>query len=142
MTTFITKLDATGRGPRVAVKDIVDVAGVPTTAGSRAVERRARPATEDAACLAGLRAADARLVGKTNLHELAMLPIGTNPWFGTPVNPLDPALLPGGFSSGSAVAVATDEADVAIGSDTGGSVRVPSACCGTAGLKTTHGRVS
>jgi amidase len=95
----------------------------------------------DAACLAGARAAGARLVGKANLHELAMLPIGTNPWFGTPVNPLDPELIPGGSSSGSAVAVATDEADVAIGSDTGGSIRVPSACCGTVGLKTTFGRI-
>src|SRR5205823_12370410 len=56
--------------------------------------------------------------------------------------PIDPALIPGGSSSGSAVAVATDDADVAIGSDTGGSVRIPSACCGTSGLKTTHGRVS
>ena len=82
-----------------------------------------------------------RIVGKTNLHELAMLPIGTNPWFGTPVNPLDASLIPGGSSSGSAVAVATGEADVALGSDTGGSVRIPSACCGTAGLKTTYGRV-
>jgi amidase len=142
VTTFITKLDTTGDGPRLAVKDIVDVAGVSTTAGCRAVERTAQPAVADAACLAGARAAGARLVGKTNLHELAMLPIGTNPWFGTPVNPLDPDLIPGGSSSGSAVAVATDEADVALGSDTGGSVRVPSACCGTAGLKTTHGRVS
>lgn len=142
MSTFITRLDASGDGPRLAVKDIVDVEGVPTTAGCRAVERKADPATTDAPCLAGARAADARIVGKANLHELAMLPIGTNPWFGTPVNPLDPDLIPGGSSSGSAVAVATDEADVAIGSDTGGSVRVPSACCGTAGLKTTHGRVS
>jgi amidase len=141
MSTFITKLDGGGSGPRVAVKDIVDVEGVPTTAGSRAVERTAKPAEADAACLAGARAADARLVGKANLHELAVLPIGTNPWFGTPVNPLDPALIPGGSSSGSAVAVATGEADVAIGSDTGGSVRVPSACCGTVGLKTTHGRI-
>ncbi len=71
-----------------------------------------------------------------------MLPFGTNPWFGTPVNPLDPALVPGGSSSGSAVAVATDEADVAFGSDTGGSVRIPAACCGVCGLKTTHGRVA
>src|SRR5438270_2594507 len=142
MATFITRLDATGDGVRVAVKDIIDVVGVPTTAGSRAVERAATPAPEDAACLAGLRAADARVVGKTNLHELAMLPLGTNPWFGTPVNPLDASLVPGGSSSGSAVAVAIDEADVAIGSDTGGSVRVPSACCGTVGLKTTHGRIS
>ncbi len=141
MTTFITELDATGRGPRVAVKDIVDVAGVPTTAGCRAIERTAAPAARDAACLAGFRAADARLVGKANLHELAMLPIGTNPWFGTPVNPLDPSLIPGGSSSGSAVAVANGDADVAIGSDTGGSIRVPSACCGTTGLKTTYGRI-
>jgi amidase len=142
MTTFITKLDSSGDGPRVAVKDLVDVAGVPTTAGCRAVERTAKPAAQDAPCLAGFRAADARLVGKANLHELAMLPIGTNPWFGTPVNPLDATLIPGGSSSGSAVAVANGDADVAIGSDTGGSIRVPSACCGTTGLKTTHGRIS
>jgi amidase len=141
VSTFITKLDGLGDGPRLAVKDIVDVEGVPTTAGCRAVERTAEPAAVDAPCLAGARAAGARFVGKTNLHELAVLPIGTNPWFGTPVNPLDPGLIPGGSSSGSAVAVANDEADVAIGSDTGGSVRVPSACCGTAGLKTTYGRV-
>lgn len=142
MTTFITKLDGTGTGPRLAVKDLIDVEGVPTTAGSRAVERTAKPASADAPCLAGARAADARIVGKVNLHELAMLPFGTNPWFGTPVNPLDPALIPGGSSSGSATAVAYDDADVALGSDTGGSVRVPSACCGTSGLKTTYGRVS
>jgi amidase len=141
VSTFITKLDAPGSGPRVAVKDIVDVAGVPTTAGCRAVERTATAAATDATCLAGARAAGARLVGKANLQELAMLPIGTNPWFGSPVNPLDPELIPGGSSSGSAVAVATDEADVGIGSDTGGSIRVPSACCGTVGLKTTHGRI-
>jgi amidase len=141
MTTFITRLETDGDGPRLAVKDICDVAGVPTTAGSRAVERTAGPADADAPCLAGARAAGARIVGKTNLHELALLPLGTNPWFGTPVNPIDPALIPGGSSSGSATAVANDEADVALGSDTGGSVRVPAACCGITGLKTTHGRV-
>jgi len=141
MSTFITKLDAPGTGPRVAVKDIVDVAGVPTTAGCRAVERDAGPAAADAACMDGVRRAGARVVGKANLQELAMLPLGTNPWFGTPVNPLDAALIPGGSSSGSAVAVAVGDADVAIGSDTGGSIRVPSACCGTAGLKTTFGRI-
>ncbi|HWA66520.1 MAG TPA: amidase [Mycobacteriales bacterium] len=142
MTTFITRLDTTGAGPRLAVKDIIDVAGVPTTAGCRALERIAKPAAEDAACLAGARAAGARIVGKANTHELAALAFGTNPWFGTPANPFDPALIPGGSSSGSAVAVATGEADVALGSDTGGSVRIPSACCGTTGLKTTYGRVS
>ncbi|HVV76279.1 MAG TPA: amidase [Mycobacteriales bacterium] len=142
MATFITKLDSAGDGPRLAVKDLIDVVGVPTTAGCRAVERAAEPAAADAPCLAGARGAGARIVGKANLHELAALPIGTNPWFGTPVNPLDPDLIPGGSSSGSAVAVATDDADIALGSDTGGSVRIPSACCGTTGLKTTHGRVS
>ena len=142
MSTFITTMASEGTGPRLAVKDIIDVAGVPTTAGSRALERIAQPALHDAPCLAGARAAGARIVGKTNLHELAMLPLGTNPWFGTPTNPLDSALIPGGSSSGSAVAVANGDADVALGSDTGGSIRVPAACCGIAGLKTTHGRIS
>jgi len=121
VTTFITGLGSPGRGPRVAVKDLVDVAGVPTTAGCRAVELKAAPATADAACLRGIREAGARLVGKTNMDELAMMPLGINPWYGTPVNPLDPARIPGGSSSGSAVAVASEEADVAIGSDTSGS---------------------
>jgi amidase len=115
--------------------------GEPTTAGCRAVATRARPAERDAACMAGARAAGARIVGRTNLHELALGVTGVNPWYGTPVNPLDPTRVPGGSSSGSAVAVATGEADVAYGTDTGGSVRIPSACCGTAGLKTTWGRI-
>jgi amidase len=115
--------------------------GVPTTAGSRAVADHAAPAPIDAACMAGARAARARIVGRTNLHELALGVTGVNPWFGTPVNPLDPARVPGGSSSGSAVAVAMGEADVAFGSDTGGSVRIPAACCGTTGLKTTWGRI-
>ncbi len=115
--------------------------GETTTAGCRAVAARARPAERDAACMAGARAAGARIVGRTNLHELALGVTGINPWYGTPVNPLDPTRVPGGSSSGSAVAVATGEADVAYGSDTGGSVRIPAACCGTAGLKTTFGRI-
>lgn len=115
--------------------------GIPTTAGCKAVADQATPALADAACLAGARAAGARIVGRTNLHELAFGVTGVNQWFGTPVNPLDPTRVPGGSSSGSAVAVATGEADVAYGSDTGGSVRIPSACCGTAGLKTTWGRI-
>jgi amidase len=123
------------------VKDLIDMQGELTTAGCRAVAARAVPADRDAACLAGARAAGARIVGRSNLHELALGVTGVNPWFGTPVNPLDPALVPGGSSSGSAVAVATGQADVAYGSDTGGSVRIPSACCGTAGLKTTWGRI-
>ena len=141
MTTFISRFHTSGTGVRLAVKDLIDTAGAPTTAGCRAVADEARPATKDAACMAGARAAGARVVGRTNLHELALGVTGENPWFGTPVNPLDPNLVPGGSSSGSAVAVATGEADVAYGSDTGGSVRIPSACCGTAGLKTTWGRI-
>lgn len=141
MTTFTTRFDTSGPGVRLAVKDLIDMAGVPTTAGCRALARRARPAAVDAACLAGARAAGARIVGRTNLHELALGVTGVNPWYGTPVNPLDPSRVPGGSSSGAAVAVATGEADVAYGSDTGGSVRIPSACCGTAGLKTTWGRI-
>src|SRR4051794_40190182 len=109
------------------------MAGVPTTAGCKAVADAARPAAKDAACMAGARAADARIVGKVNLHELAFGATGVNQWFGNPVNPLDPALVPGGSSSGSAVAVATDEADVAYGSDTGGLGGIPAAGCGGAG---------
>jgi len=129
----------------VAVKDLIDMVGVPTTAGCKAVADHALPAERDAACLAEIRVAEAlgtvRIVGKTNLHELAYGITGINPWFGTPVNPLDPRLVPGGSSSGSAVAVATGEADLALGSDTGGSIRIPAACCGVVGLKTTWRRV-
>ncbi len=141
MATFIMRLPHGGGGTRLAVKDLIDVAGVPTTAGSRAVAETARPAIADAACMAGARAAGAAIVGKANLHELAYGGAGINEWFGTPANPLDPDLLPGGSSSGSAVAVAVGDADVAYGSDTGGSIRVPSAFCGVTGLKTTHGRI-
>jgi amidase len=141
MTTFITRYETSGSGVRLAVKDLIDMAGEQTTAGCRAVASRALPAAQDAACLAGARAAGARIVGRTNLHELALGVTGVNQWYGTPVNPLDPTRVPGGSSSGSAVAVATGEADVAYGSDTGGSVRIPAACCGTAGLKTTWGRI-
>ena len=142
MSTFITRFDPGGSGLRLAVKDLIDMAGVPTTAGCRAVADMARPAEADAACLAGARAAGVRIVGRTNLHELALGVTGVNPWFGTPVNPLDPGRVPGGSSSGSAVAVAVGDAEVAYGSDTGGSVRIPAACCGIAGLKTTWGRIS
>jgi amidase len=145
MSTWIVRETAPGAGLRVAVKDIIDVAGLPTTAGCLAVADRAAPASADAACLAGLRAAAARgeahLAGKTNLHELAFGISGINKAFGTPANPLDPTRVPGGSSSGSAVAVGSGEADVAYGSDTGGSIRIPAACCGVAGLKTTWGRV-
>jgi amidase len=142
VATFITRLPYAGNGIRLAVKDLIDIAGVPTTAGSRALAEIAEPAPADAPCLAGARAAGAAIVGKVNLHELAYGASGVNEHFGTPVNPLAPDRVPGGSSSGSAVAVADGDADVAYGSDTGGSIRIPSAFCGTTGLKTTHGRVS
>jgi amidase len=142
VATYITKLDEYGSGPRLAVKDLIDVAGVPTTAGCKAVAETAEPAPTDAPCLAGARAAGAVIVGKVNLYELAFGASGRNVWYGTPVNPLDPALLPGGSSSGSAAAVGEGSADLAYGSDTGGSVRIPAAFCGLAGLKTTYGRIS
>jgi amidase len=142
VTTWILRMEAPGDGPRLAVKDAIDVAGVPTTAGCPVIGDRAAPAEVDAACVAAARAQGARIVGKTNLTELCRAADGINPWTGVPVNPLDPRRVPGGSSGGSAVAVATGEADVALGTDTGGSVRVPAACCGVAGLKTTQGRVS
>ena len=145
MSTFILRADIGRSGRRLAVKDIIDVAGLPTTAGSRSVGDFAEPASRDAACLAHAReliaSGAARIVGKTNLHELAFGVTGDNPWYGMPVNPASPDLVPGGSSSGSATAVAAGEADVALGSDTGGSIRIPAACCAVAGLKTTWGRV-
>ena len=141
MSTWIVRLDAPGRGPRVAIKDLIDVAGTPTTGACRVLAAMAEPAEADAACLSGLRAADAAIVGKANLHELACGGTGVNQHFGTPVNPFDPALIPGGSSSGNAVALAAGEVDLAIGTDTAGSIRTPSACCGTVGLKPTWGRV-
>jgi amidase len=142
MATWILRFDdQQGDGPRLAVKDAIDIEGVPTTAGCQAVADRAEPAEADAPVVAAARAAGARIVGKTNLTELCLGTDGLNVWSGTPVNPLYPDRVPGGSSSGSAVAVAAGEADVALGTDTGGSVRIPAACCGIAGLKTTHGRV-
>jgi amidase len=145
--TWITQLDpgldplASADGITLAVKDCIDVAGVTTTAGSPVVAARSEPAAVDAACLGGARAAGARIVGKANLHELCFGSTGVNPHYGTPINPLDGRRIPGGSSSGSAVAVATGEARVAFGTDTAGSVRNPAAHCGVVGLKTTWGLV-
>ena len=145
MSTYITRFADSGRGIAVAIKDLIDVAGVPTTAACRALADNAEPAAQDAPCLKEIRrrevAGEVWLVGKTNLHELAFGTTGVNPWYGTPVNPRYPQLLPGGSSSGSATAVAAGDAVVGLGSDTGGSVRIPAACCGIAGLKTTWGRI-
>src|SRR6516165_11168145 len=140
-TTWIVRLAPVGPGVRLAVKDCIDVEGVPTTVGCPVIAERARPADRDAPVVAAARRAGAQIIGKANLAELCWSAVGTNSWSGMPVNPADPRRVSGGSSSGSAVAVGTGEADVALGTDTGGSVRIPAACCGVVGLKTTWGRV-
>ena len=142
MGTWVVRLTPEGAGPRLAVKDCIDVAGVPTTVGCPVVAEMAEPAAHDAVVVASAREAGVRIVGKTGLTELCWSASGVNHWAGTPVNPRDPRRVPGGSSSGSAVAVATGEADISFGTDTGGSIRIPAACCGVVGLKTAWGRVS
>jgi len=131
-------------GLRLAVKDNIDMQGRVTSAGSEHVAKNSPPAKQDAPCLALARERHVLFVGKTNLTEFAVTVSGKNSFFGTPQSRLDGKndVIPGGSSSGSAVAVATKMADVAFGSDTGGSIRVPAACCGVYGLKTTFGLVS
>ncbi len=128
---------------RLAVKDNIDVKGYVTTAGSAFLARTSRPAERDAPLLALARARNVAIVGKTNLTEFAVTVSGANTHFGTPRNRFDGRheVIPGGSSSGSAVAVKTGMADVAFGTDTAGSIRVPAACCGVYGLKTTFGLV-
>lgn len=142
---FINKLDAEqgGNPLRLAVKDNIDVKGVVTTAGSKHFARTRKPAEADAPCLAIARERGVRIVGKTNLSEFAVSPSGLNDGFGTPRNPycIWGRRIPGGSSCGSAVAIAADLADVAFGTDTAGSIRVPAACCGIVGLKTTKGLI-
>lgn len=126
---------------RFAVKDTLDIAGHRTQAGCPALA--ASPvATKHAAVVSTLLENRCVLTGKTTLHELAFGVTGINPRCGTPVNPRYPALIPGGSSSGSAAVVASGEADFAIGTDTGGSVRMPAACCGVIGFKPGFGVLS
>lgn len=128
---------------RLAVKDLIDMQGVVTTAGSEYVATTSPPASQDAKCLELARERNVQIVGKTNLTEFAVTVSGKNEYFGTPKNRLDGkhTFIPGGSSSGSAVAVKTGMADVAFGTDTAGSIRIPAACCGILGLKTTFGLV-
>ncbi|SDM32233.1 aspartyl-tRNA(Asn)/glutamyl-tRNA(Gln) amidotransferase subunit A [Oryzisolibacter propanilivorax] len=128
-------------GRIVSIKDLLDVAGEPTTAGSAAL-RNAPPAAQDAVVVQRLRAAGCVLIGKTNMTEFAFSGIGLNPHFGTPGNAHDAARIPGGSSSGAGVSVARGMAEIAIGTDTGGSVRIPAAFAGIAGFKPTQARVS
>lgn len=127
-------------GVPFAVKDLFDVAGHPTTYGSRAFDDRV--VKKDAECVRRLVAAGAVCLGKANLHECAFGFTGENPHFGDCRNPFDPERIAGGSSSGSAVAVALGICPLAVGSDTGGSIRQPAALCGIVGLKPTYGRVS
>jgi aspartyl-tRNA(Asn)/glutamyl-tRNA(Gln) amidotransferase subunit A len=125
-------------GMPVSVKDLFDVAGDVTTAGSVALVDTA-PARSDAPAVARLRAAGGVVVGRTNMTEFAFSGVGVNPHYGTPPNPCDPATprIPGGSSSGAAVSVATGAAYIGLGSDTGGSIRIPAALCGIVGFKNT-----
>ncbi len=128
-------------GVPVAVKDLVDVAGTVTTAAS-ALRRHARPAASDATVVARLSAAGAVLIGKTNLSEFAFSGLGLNPHFGTPDNAVQPGAIPGGSSSGSAVAVARGVVSGAVGTDTSGSIRIPAAFNRVAGFRPSRTRIS
>jgi Asp-tRNA(Asn)/Glu-tRNA(Gln) amidotransferase A subunit family amidase len=124
-----------------AAKDIFDVAGLPTAAGNPDFAERWGLPTQDAWAVAALKRAGARLVAKTHTHELAYGMTGLNPHFGTPQNPRVPGGIPGGSSSGSAVAVAAGLVPVALGSDTAGSVRIPASFCGVYAYRPTHGAI-
>ena len=136
------QLPASGNGPlagiAVSIKDLFDIAGQTTAAGST-VLAHAPAATTDCTAVARLRAAGATLAGRTNMVEFAFSGVGINPHYGTPVNPADAAIarIPGGSSSGAAVSVATGAALAGLGSDTGGSIRIPAALCGLVGFKST-----
>jgi amidase len=138
---FVQEMNLGGDGLRVGVKDSIDIEGFATRLGS-ACFAAAPPAPKHAEIVRALLEADCRIVGKTNMHELAYGVTGINHWTGTPVNPRAPGRVPGGSSSGSAAAVAAQLVDFAVGTDTGGSIRIPSACCGVYGLKPSYGRVS
>jgi Asp-tRNA(Asn)/Glu-tRNA(Gln) amidotransferase A subunit family amidase len=134
-------LDPTGDGPLsgliVAVKDLVDVGGWPTTNGASGDSLE--PARRDAAVVAWLRRNGARIIGKTALNEYAYGVTGYNPHHGWILNPRDRSRTAGGSSGGSAAAVAAGVADIGVGTDTSGSIRLPAACCGVYGFKAAHG---
>ncbi len=127
-------------GVPISLKDILDVEGTPTTAASRV--REDHVASEDAPVVAHLRAAGAVFVGKTNLHEFALGTTNEDSAYGPVTHPLDPNRSPGGSSGGSAASVLAGMAFASIGTDTGGSIRIPSAACGLVGLKPAIGEIS
>jgi len=127
-------------GAIVSIKDLFDVAGEATRAGSTALAD-GPPAEDDAPIVKRLRKAGAVIVGKTNMSEFAFTGVGANPHYGTPGNPADRTRVPGGSSSGAAVSVADEMCEIAIGTDTGGSTRIPAALCGVVGYKPTKVRI-
>jgi aspartyl-tRNA(Asn)/glutamyl-tRNA(Gln) amidotransferase subunit A len=128
-------------GAIVSIKDLYDVAGEVTRAGSRVLADEGQIATADAPVVKRLRSAGAVIVAKTNMSEFAFSGVGANPHFGTPGNPFDRTRAPGGSTSGGAVAVADGMCEIAIGTDTGGSTRIPAALCGLVGWKPSQRRV-
>jgi aspartyl-tRNA(Asn)/glutamyl-tRNA(Gln) amidotransferase subunit A len=136
---FISVSAEPGEGVVVAVKDLVDVAGMVTTAGGVILPNI--PAREDAPVIRRIREEGCLVVGKTNLHEFAFGVTSANPHYGTVRNPHDTSRVAGGSSGGSAVAVAAGMCDWAVGSDTGGSIRIPASLCGVAGFKPALGSI-
>jgi len=139
LRAFISVSDTDEIGDIVAIKDLVDVRGMVTTGGGTLLE--AVPAVADAPVVERIRKAGGVIIGKTNLHEWALGLTSENPHYGAVRNPSDPERVAGGSSGGSAVAVATGMCDWALGTDTGGSIRVPAAYCGVVGFKPTVGSV-
>lgn len=128
-------------GAIVSIKDLFDVAGEPTRAGSKILADEAAPAAADAPVVRRLRAGGAVIVAKTNMTEFAFGAVGANPHYGTPGNPAARYRVPGGSSSGAAVTAADGMCEIAIGTDTGGSVRIPAALCGIVGFKPSRQRI-
>jgi aspartyl-tRNA(Asn)/glutamyl-tRNA(Gln) amidotransferase subunit A len=139
LNAFISLSGEQGSGPVVAVKDLVDVAGMVTSAGGIILPDE--PAAQDAPVVERIRREGCVVVGKTNLHEFAFGVTSVNPHYGPVHNPHDPSRVAGGSSGGSAVAVATGMCDWAIGSDTGGSIRIPGSLCGVVGFKPSLGSI-
>ena len=128
-------------GTIVSIKDLFDVAGEVTRVGSKVFAEEGKPAAADAPVVRRLRAGGAVIIAKTNMSEFAYTGIGANPHFGTPGNPADRKRVPGGSSSGAAVAAADGMCEIAIGTDTGGSCRIPGALCGIVGYKPSRQRI-
>jgi aspartyl-tRNA(Asn)/glutamyl-tRNA(Gln) amidotransferase subunit A len=136
---FITELEPQSQGPRLAVKDLFDTAGVRTTYGSKVFADHVPDTT--ASAVVRLERAGYVSVGKTNLHEFAWGITSENPHYGSVPNPAAPGRVAGGSSGGNAAALAAGLVEAALGTDSGGSVRIPAACCGITGFKPTYGLV-